>query len=186
MRNRLTSHKIVIKYTNGCTSSHFLFFTRSFPMKLARSLMLAFVVASALVLSACGGGGGGGGGGEGGAITIAPDGEALAYKPATAKAKAGQPVTIKFTNSSTAQQHNLVVVNGGEDVASAVNDAATSAGAPDYLPTGPEVLAGGPMLAPGGNKDITFTAPAAGEYLFICTYPGHYAAGMKGTLTVEP
>ncbi|HEU5090712.1 MAG TPA: plastocyanin/azurin family copper-binding protein, partial [Roseiflexaceae bacterium] len=34
--------------------------------------------------------------------------------------------------------------------------------------------------------EVTFKAPAPGTYTFLCTYPGHYAAGMKGTLTVEP
>jgi uncharacterized cupredoxin-like copper-binding protein len=41
------------------------------------------------------------------------------------------------------------------------------------------------MLAPGGKATITFTAPAAGTYTFLCTYPAHYAGGMKGTLTVN-
>jgi plastocyanin len=28
-------------------------------------------------------------------------------------------------------------------------------------------------------------APAAGAYTYLCTVPGHYTAGMKGTLTVQ-
>ena len=31
----------------------------------------------------------------------------------------------------------------------------------------------------------SFAAPAAGSYVFLCTFPGHYVAGMKGTLTVK-
>jgi uncharacterized cupredoxin-like copper-binding protein len=33
---------------------------------------------------------------------------------------------------------------------------------------------------------VKFTAPQApGEYPFICTFPGHYAIGMKGVLVVR-
>jgi uncharacterized cupredoxin-like copper-binding protein len=155
-------------------------------MKMTRSVFAAVMLAGALVLAACGGPSEGGAGGPGGPITVEPDGEALAYKPVAITAKAGTPVVIKFNNTSTAQQHNLVVVNGGEDVAAKVDEEAINVGAPDYVPSIPEVLASGPMVAPGGSKDITFTAPAAGTYTFLCTYPGHYAAGMKGTLTVAP
>jgi uncharacterized cupredoxin-like copper-binding protein len=41
------------------------------------------------------------------------------------------------------------------------------------------------LLAPGGSETIEFTAPAAGSYTFVCTYPGHYGGGMKGVLTVN-
>jgi plastocyanin len=155
-------------------------------MKLVRSLLLALSLVSALVLTACGGGSAPAGGGEGGKLAIEADGENLAYKPAALTAKAGAPVVITFKNTSTAQQHNLVVANGGDDVATKVDEAAIAAGGPDYLPTGADVLAGSKMLQPGGSADISFTAPAAGSYVFLCTYPGHAAAGMKGTLTVAP
>ena len=33
---------------------------------------------------------------------------------------------------------------------------------------------------------IEFTAPAKpGSYTFFCTFPGHFAAGMKGVLVVK-
>ena len=43
---------------------------------------------------------------------------------------------------------------------------------------------------PGVGRDksteITFKAPAAaGTYPYLCTFPGHYAAGMKGTLVIK-
>jgi plastocyanin len=36
----------------------------------------------------------------------------------------------------------------------------------------------------GGTRSVTFTA-TPGTYTFICTVPGHEAAGMRGTLTVR-
>ena len=38
---------------------------------------------------------------------------------------------------------------------------------------------------PGTTETGTFTAPAAGDYQIICMVPGHFSAGMEGTLTVE-
>ena len=157
-------------------------------MKSTVRLWLAGVaVVGALVLSACGGGGGGGGGGTaGGPLNVGSAGENLAYDNANLTAKAGESVTVTFKNNSTAQQHNWVLVNGGDDVAAQVDEAAVNAGPPDYLPAGdPNVIAATKMQQPGGTETLTFTAPAAGTYTFLCTYPGHYAAGMKGTLTIQ-
>ena len=42
------------------------------------------------------------------------------------------------------------------------------------------------MAGPGETVDVTFKVPAkAGSYPFTCTFPGHSAAGMKGTLVVK-
>jgi len=40
-------------------------------------------------------------------------------------------------------------------------------------------------VAVGETSDGTLTDVAAGSYEFYCTIPGHKAAGMVGTLTVE-
>ncbi len=36
----------------------------------------------------------------------------------------------------------------------------------------------------GDDKDITWTFTKAGTTLYGCHEPGHYVAGMKGTITV--
>jgi len=41
------------------------------------------------------------------------------------------------------------------------------------------------LVEPGTSGETTFTAPAAGTYPYICTFPGHYLM-MKGVLTVTP
>ena len=34
--------------------------------------------------------------------------------------------------------------------------------------------------------EVTFDAPTEpGEYVYLCSFPGHYAAGMKGLLVVK-
>lgn len=39
-------------------------------------------------------------------------------------------------------------------------------------------------IEPGAIEEVTINAPA-GQYYFFCNVPGHQAAGMWGTLTVE-
>ena len=42
-----------------------------------------------------------------------------------------------------------------------------------------------PVLAPGKSATLSVRFPKAGSYRFICTVPGHAAAGMKGVLKVR-
>jgi uncharacterized cupredoxin-like copper-binding protein len=155
-------------------------------MKISvRAMAISALLLGSLVLAACGGGASSGA--ANGAIEIGTDGENLAYSTVALTAKAGEKVTLTFKNNSTAQSHNLIIVNGGDDAATAVDEAAAEAGdAAGYVPADAStMIAHTALLAPGGSETIEFTAPAAGTYSFICTYPGHYGAGMKGVLTVD-
>jgi uncharacterized cupredoxin-like copper-binding protein len=153
-------------------------------MKISvRKIAMGALLVGAFVLAACGGSSEGS---TGGATEIGTDGENLAYSTTSISAAAGSTVTLTFKNGSSAQSHNLVLVNGGADVAAAVDEAALEAGdAAGYVPESADVLAHTGLLAPGASETLTFTAPAAGTYTFICTYPGHYAGGMQGVLTVN-
>ena len=118
-------------------------------------------------------------------INLATVGETMAYDQTAFTVKAGQTVHVVLTNHATSQamKHNWVLVNPGkeDDVATAGMAAGEAKG---YVPAGSaDVLASTPLSQPGGQVEVTFTAPAAGTYPFICTYPGHYKT-MHGTLTV--
>jgi uncharacterized cupredoxin-like copper-binding protein len=41
------------------------------------------------------------------------------------------------------------------------------------------------MTGPNDTVEVTFKAPAAGSYTFLCSFPGHFAAGMTGKLEVK-
>lgn len=151
----------------------------------ARISFLAFAIIGAFVLGACGGGSGSGGAAPSATQTIGVDGESSAYDKTTLTVPAGQQITLTFNNNSAGQSHNWVLVNGGDDVAQRVDDAGIAAGAPNYIVPGPDVIANTAMLSGGGDETITFTAPAAGTYTYLCTFPGHYTTGMKGTLTAQ-
>lgn len=157
-----------------------------------RVLSVGLMLGLAMLLAACGGGGGttsGGttsGGTAAATIDIGSDGENLAFDKTTLTATAGQQVTLNFKNNSAVQQHNWVLVQGGEAEAQAVADAGLTAGLEaDYLPADKaNVVVNTDVVDPNGTDSETFTAPAAGTYLYICTVPGHYPL-MKGTLTVN-
>ena len=81
---------------------------------------------------------------------------------------------------------DLLSLQTGDDVAQKVDDAGATAGdAAGYIPTDPNIISNVKLLDGGATGTASFTAPAAGTYTFLCTFPGHYVAGMKGTLTVK-
>ncbi|AWN14710.1 plastocyanin/azurin family copper-binding protein [Salinisphaera sp. LB1] len=104
----------------------------------------------------------------------------------------GTKVTLKLINKShlpaSAMSHNWVLLKSGTD-AGAFDNAARSAANNDYIPKSmsDRVIAHTTMVSGGHSDTITFTAPTKpGNYEYICTFPGHFRAGMKGTLTVSP
>jgi plastocyanin len=90
-------------------------------------------------------------------ITVGTDtGNALLFDPAGVTVPAGAEVALTFENRSTTVPHNLTF---GDPI-----NAATAT-----------------IVQPGASETVTFTAPDAGEYEFVCTlHPG-----MSGTLIVE-
>lgn len=116
----------------------------------------------------------------------------LRYSVEHIKVRPGEQVTIKLVNKShlpaSAMAHNWVLLKRQSD-ADAFDQAAQSAAGNDYFPTAKanETLAHTGMVTGGHSDTVTFTAPTTpGNYTYICTFPGHYRAGMKGTLTVAP
>ncbi len=70
----------------------------------------------------------------------------------------------------------------------ALAQAGQSAGAPDYLPKDDErVIAATPVIGGGEEVSITFDISSLdpnGEYMFFCTFPGHYSL-MNGPFIIE-
>ena len=48
-----------------------------------------------------------------------------------------------------------------------------------------QIIAASALAGGGETVTVEFTAPAAGKYQFICTFPAHFQAGMVGQLIVE-
>jgi azurin len=106
--------------------------------------------------------------------------------------KTGESVRIEFTNKGQRPReemaHNFVIVKPGTDLSSFNLHSAVSK-VNNYIPADQmdRIVAFTPGLAgPGETVVAEFTAPAPGEYPFLCNFPGHYAAGMHGIMTVVP
>lgn len=106
-------------------------------------------------------------------------------------AEPGEEIRVVLTTRSempaSAMAHNWVLLVMDAD-AQAFANAASRAKDNDYVPTdmSDQVIAQTGMAAGGETTEVTFTAPEEpGDYEYICTFPGHYAAGMEGILTVE-
>ena len=105
----------------------------------------------------------------------------------------GQKVTVTFKNVGTTPKfsmgHNFVLLDRTVNVGNVQTflDKASTEAAHDYVPPGAkEVLAASKLLGPGETDTVTFTAPfVPGEYLYLCSFPGHYSQGTKGFMTVK-
>lgn len=105
--------------------------------------------------------------------------------------QSGATVRLTFENvgrmPKSSMGHNVVILEQEVDALGFVTDAA-KAKENDFIPpdrTG-DVLAHTKLLGPGESDTIEFTAPPPGEYEFVCSFPGHTQAGMRGVMTVEP
>lgn len=114
-------------------------------------------------------------------ITIRASGSTLEFTPTRVSAKAGTRLRIRFVNDGTLP-HNLVVPKDEDDI-DALALAAYQAGETSYVPLSmKEKLVGWTTLAsPGESVEMTFVVPAAGEYTYVCLFPGH-SNSMLGTL----
>jgi plastocyanin len=114
-------------------------------------------------------------------ITIRAAGSTLEFTPTRVSAKAGTRVRIRFVNEGTLP-HNVVVPKSDDDI-DALALAAYQAGETGYVPMElKEKLVGFTALAsPGESVEMTFVVPAAGEYTYVCLFPGH-SNNMLGTL----
>ena len=99
-------------------------------------------------------------GGESGSWTISMT--EMRFSPNRIDAKVGQPLTIRLVNQG-AQRHDLAFQALHMPSLSGVETA----------------------LEPGQSTTITLRFDEPGTHTFICTIPGHFAAGMSGAVFVR-
>ncbi len=109
----------------------------------------------------------------------------------TIAARRGETLRIRLTSKGVipkvAMAHNVVVLKLGTDVLVLLKDGAPHR-ATDFISPAMQdaVVAKTALAGPGETVHVSFTVPARpGSYPFICTFPGHYQAGMKGILVVR-
>ena len=104
---------------------------------------------------------------------------------------AGSRVKLNFRNvgkmSKAVMGHNVVFLIAGVD-SGAFATAAAAARDNGYIPVQfkDQILAHTSLLGSGESDTIEFTAPdISGDYEYLCSFPAHLFAGMRGVMTVE-
>lgn len=117
--------------------------------------------------------------------------EQMKWDVTTIQAKPGEEihVVLKATGSmpKIAMAHNFVLLKAGVNPQDVAN-AAMTARDTEFIPaTMKDKIIAHTGLAGGGETvQVTFKAPTkAGTYSYLCTFPGHFAVGMKGELVVK-
>jgi azurin len=115
----------------------------------------------------------------------------LKYSVTHIDAKPGERLHLVLKSTGTIPKnvmaHNVVVLKKGADPAAFANASATARDT-GYIPAAfkTQILASTPLAGPGETVDVTFTVPKApGNYDYLCSFPGHFIAGMKGVLAVK-
>jgi uncharacterized cupredoxin-like copper-binding protein len=90
----------------------------------------------------------------------------LAFTLSTKSVKKGA-VTFKVTNSGALSHDFKVCSSNKGGTASSCSGKATA------------------MISPKGTATLSVTFSKPGKYEYLCTVPGHAAAGMKGLITVS-
>ena len=119
-------------------------------------------------------------------VTISTD-DKMKFSVTEITIKVGQRLTIALSNDGSIMAHNLVILKPGTDVAAFV-DVAEKRGDDAYLPDEPQsrqMLIHTKLLDGGDSDKISFTPLAPGVYEYVCTYPGHLSAGMRGKIIVN-
>jgi azurin len=116
--------------------------------------------------------------------------EDMKFSVPTITAKPGEQLRIRLTAKGSmpkiAMAHNVVVLNKTANVTDFVTAAMNAR--PNFIPADKkaDIIAATELAGAGETVEVTFKVPAAtGDYPYICSFPGHFQAGMKGMLTVK-
>ncbi|MBW3628901.1 MAG: ThuA domain-containing protein [Gemmatimonadetes bacterium] len=121
------------------------------------------------------------------AVAVVP--EVLQFDKKELRVRAGQQVSVVFTNTDN-MEHNFVVImpNSLTRVGPLADQLAASPRGREqnYVPDTPDVVVNTPILGPSEKFTLNFVAPTTpGTYEFVCTIPGHWRV-MRGVFVVEP
>jgi uncharacterized cupredoxin-like copper-binding protein len=101
--------------------------------------------------------------------------------------EAGKPIQIALVNAD-AMPHNLIVGRPGSlealGTAGGAMPMPTDPAVKPFVPDSPQVIAATRLVKEGDTERLALTTPKApGEYIFVCTFPGHWVR-MYGVMLV--
>jgi len=127
---------------------------------------------------------------KGRTVTITGN-DTMKYDVTTITAKPGETLHIVLKNAGSmpkiAMAHNVVVLKPGTDGA-AFTSAGMTSRETDFIAPAQKasVLAATTLAGAGETVEVMFKVPAKpATYPFVCTFPGHFAAGMQGTIVAK-
>jgi azurin len=110
------------------------------------------------------------------------------YSTDTLEAPACSKIKLRFMNNTDPKDeigHNWVLVKAGQEQSVLANGIAADDDK-DWLDVkDPGIIAHTRLIECGQRHTITFDAPPPGTYVFLCTFPEHYAGGMHGALIIK-
>ena len=115
----------------------------------------------------------------------------MRYNVTTITAKPGEQLRVRLVVRGVvpkiAMAHNFVLLKPGTNEKKFVDAGAMFREQDFVAPTmAGSVLAKTALAGPGETVQVVFTAPAKpGSYTYLCTFSGHFQAGMKGVLIVK-
>jgi azurin len=118
-------------------------------------------------------------------------GDNMRFSVASIAARPGESLKVVLKDvgrmPKAAMAHNFVLLKKGADPKKFV-DTSVNARDTDFIAPAvkDQVMASTRLVGPGETVETTFVAPKQpGAYTYLCSFPGHYALGMKGILTVK-
>lgn len=102
----------------------------------------------------------------------------IAFKPTSVEVAHGETVLFRIHNSGEAV-HDFTIGDAKTQKAHDREMAKLEDPTAGHHGDGNAVV-----IEPGETAELAFTFTSAGDFIFGCHIPGHYAAGMRGTLTV--
>jgi azurin len=118
-------------------------------------------------------------------------GDDMKWNVSKIAAKPGEALRIKLTSKGVipkvAMAHNFVLLAAGTNAQKFIDAGAADRGTDFIAPSmKAQVLAASRFAGPNETVYINFKAPMkTGAYTYLCTFSGHFQAGMKGVLTVK-
>lgn len=117
--------------------------------------------------------------------------DTLKFSVTRIEVQPGQRIHLQLKNTGSMPKevmgHNWILLKAGTNI-STYATTALSAKNESYQPRAlaGEVLASIPLLGPRQTGEVAFEAPTApGSYPYLCSFPGHFQAGMQGLLIVK-
>lgn len=115
----------------------------------------------------------------------------MKYSVTTITAKRGETIRVRLASKGVmpkvAMAHNFVLLKIGTDILKLLQEGAPHRGTDFIAPASmTQVIAKTTLAGAGETVQVTLKVPdKPGRYPYICTFAGHYQAGMKGTLIVK-